>query len=310
MPLTLRQMRYFTTLAEAGQYRRAAQRLGISQPSLSQQIDLLEQALGSKLVERRRSGIVLTPQGRALLGPVRQALEAVMAVETAAQGMIGGLSATLRLGSTPTIGPYLLPSVVSRLRTDLPDLKLVVRDGAPRDLLEDLGTGAFDLVLTQLPVPQTDFTVRPLFLEPLHLAMARDHPLAERTDLRDADLAGQDVLTLGPGFALHAQIAALCREMGARMRADYEGTSLDALRQMAAMGLGMAFLPALYVQSEITGRSGDIAVAPFRRGGLMRAVGLVWRRSAPQGALFDRIADVMHQVARSEFGRILRVAPE
>lgn len=305
--LTLRQLRYFVALSEAGQYRRAARRLGISQPSLSLQIGLLEEHLAMRLVERRRSGLVLTPQGRAVLTHARRVLDAVEDLQGQSDPLRAGLSGTLRLGSTPTIGPYLLPRVLRQLHAAYPDLRLVVRDGAPRDLVEDLSAGVHDVILTQLPVAPDDLHVRPLFHEPLFVAVARGHALAGRGTIAEADLAGQDVLGLSPAYALHAQTAALCRDVGARLREEFEGTSLDALRQMVAMDMGLTLLPALYIRSEAAGPDGDVAVLRLK-GNYRRTIGLAWRKSTGKPRAFVQFAEAIDAVLRAEFADAIHPA--
>ena len=310
MPETpsLRQLRYFLLLAETGQYGRAAARAGISQPSLSLQIAELERRLGLHLVERRRRGVVLTPEGREVRARAARIAEEVEALVETAQMLGTGKAAQLRLGSTPTIGPYLLPGLVRRLHAADPDAKLILRDGAPRDLTEDLVAGIHDAILTQLPVQARDVTVIRLFREPLVVAMAHDPPLAAAEEVRDADLTGQEVLSLSSAFALHDQIATFCRDLGAHLSADYEGTSLDALRQMVAMNMGLSFLPALYVRSEISAPRGDVAVRPFRKGRFTRSVGLVWRQSSGRAASLERLAEVLREVIRVDHAGI--VIPE
>lgn len=298
--LTLRQLRYFVALSEAGQYRRAARQLGITQPSLSLQIAALEDRLGMALAERRRDGLVLTPQGREVLAQARIVLSAVDDLIHRSDPIRDGISGTLRLGSSPTVGPYLMPRVLRRLHAACPDLRLVVRDGAPRDLVEDLAAGRHDMILTQLPVPEDQFRVRPLFRENLSVAMAANHPLARQSRIARSDLAGLDLLGLGPAYALHGQIAALCRDVGARLREEFEGTSLDALRQMVAMDMGVTLLPALYVRSEVGGRDGDVAVRPLQ-GGLNRVIGLVWRAATGHPRAFARFADETAAVLREDF---------
>ncbi len=305
--LTLRQLYYFSALAEAGHYRKAAERVGVAQPSLSQQIAALEAALGVRLVERGRAGAMLTPTGREVLARARRVLDEVSELGDLADRMAGGLSGALQLGASPTLGPYLLPNVVRRLHQQYPGLQLYIREGAPRDLERDLLDGRHDLILTQLPVLSSDLTVQRLFREPLLLAVAQDHPLADRGQARDADLAGATILSLSPAFTLHSQIAALAEEVGAKLRRDYEGTSLDALRQMAAMNMGVVFLPALYVQSEIALPRRDIAVLRFRPGRLARSIGVAWRRTAGTPTGFTAFADVVREVASNDFAGLVQL---
>ncbi|MFW2544814.1 LysR substrate-binding domain-containing protein [Primorskyibacter sp. 2E107] len=305
--VTLKQLTYFVALADTRHYRRAAERVGISQPSLSQQIVALEEALGLELVERGQRGAILTPNGRAVLEQARRVLDETTALRALAQDARKGFSGTIRLGSTPTLGPYLLPYVMRQLHEAYPTLKVIVRDATPVVLQEELLTGQHDLILTQLPVPSGDAEVMRLFREPLKLVMAQDHPLSKTPAIMDSDLAGHDVLSLSDAYRLHAQVAALCEEIGANLRRDYEGTSLDALRQMTALNMGVSFLPALYVQSEVSTETGDVAVRSFRKDRVTRSIGLAWRRRSAHRALIHHMADLIGAVVRQRFSGIVVV---
>ncbi len=298
---TLRQLRYLIALAEQAHFGRAAGRLGISQPSLSLQIGNLEELLGLRLVERGRGPVTLTPAGREVLARARRVRDEVQGIVDLAATMGTGLVGTLRLGTTPTIGPYLLPSVVARLHADYPDLRLYVRESAPRPLRDALLAGEHDLILTQLPEPGADLVNHRLFREPLMLALPTDHPLAGEETLEPAQIAGLAILGLSPAYALHDQIAGLCREHGAELVRDYEGTSLDALRAMVGMGMGAAFLPRLYVASELAPRDEGVVAIPFRGGRVTRTLGLVWRRAAPDAAPYEKLAEILKKVARARF---------
>ena len=305
--ITLRQLRYFKALADTRHYRKAAERMGVSQPSLSQQIAKLESALRLELVERGRRGAVLTPGGRDVLARARGIIDEVEALTAQSAAARTGVGGTIRLGSTLTLGPYILPYVVRQLRKDYPALKLIIRDAAPRVLQDELLEGRHDMILTQLPVQTGDAEVRRLFREPLKLVVAQDHPLAGQNEAADADLEGQDILALSSAYVLHSQILALCEEVGAVARQEYEGTSLDTLRQMTALDMGVSFLPALYVRSEITGGPGDVQVLPFRGDRFTRSIGLVWRRASAHGQAIDRVADVILDVVRKEFKGLVTV---
>lgn len=303
---SMRQLRYFVALADAGQYRRAAERMGISQPSLSLQIAALEERLLLRLIERRRTGIVLTPAGRDVLVRARAILTQAEEMMAQAQSLTSGVTGTLRLAATPTIGPYMLPAVVRHLHESYPGLRLIARDGPPRDMVEDLLAGQHDLILTQLPLSAGDLTLRRLYREPLFLAVARDHPLALRQQVTRDDLAGLDLLSLSPGYALQDTVATLARDTGARLQTEYEGTSLDALRQMVAMNMGATLLPALYIRSEVAGADPDVVALPFR-GGLTRMVGVAWRRSLGRPRLIDRFLEAAdHVVATAYQGRVIQ----
>jgi LysR family transcriptional regulator, hydrogen peroxide-inducible genes activator len=301
---TLRQLRYLVALDETGNFRRAAEQCDISQPSLSVQIQNIEEVLGVHLVERSRSGVTLTPVGRDIVRRARRVLDEVQGIVDFAAGAQRGLVGTIRLGAKPTLGPYLLPHVVAKLHRQHPELNLYVREGAPRELEYDLGRGIHDVILAHLPVAGTELVTRRLFREPLYLALAADHPLARQKDVAAESLQGLEVLSLRPDFRLHQQISEICRDFGAIVARDYEGTSLDALRQMVGMGMGVTFLPALYVRSEIPSR-GEVVVKKLRGKTITRPIGLVWRKSAGRARAYEEIANVICDVAITRFRGVI-----
>lgn len=302
--LTLKQLRCLVALQETKHFRRAAERCHITQPSLSAQIQNIEATLGVQLVERSRSGVAFTPVGRDVVERAQRVLEGIQGIVDYASGAQKGLVGTIRLGTKPTLGPYLLPHVVARLHRRYPDLNLYVREGSPHELSHDLSAGVHDVMLSQLPVVGAELVTRRLFREPLYLALAVDHPLAQRDEVGPRDLAGLHVLSLNPQYQLHDQIAGLCEEYGATLLRDYEGTSLDALRHMVGMGMGVTFMPSLYVHSEIHARS-EVVVKRLKGHPFSRSVGLVWRKSAGRADAYEQIADVIRDIADRKFKDIV-----
>ena len=298
--VTLKQLRYLVALQETKHYRRAAEICGISQPSLSAQIQNIEQALGVHLVERSRSGVALTPTGREVTARARRILDEVQSLADFTAGAQHGLIGTIRLGVKPTLGPYLLPHVVKLLHRRHPDLNLYVRESAPRALEHELARGTHDVILAQLPVAGAELITERLFREPLYLAIASDHALAKADAITPSMMKGLKVLSLTAQFHLHDQISDLCKEFGANVVRDYEGTSLDALRLMVGMGMGAAFLPALYVSSEIPAR-GDVVVKKLKGKTITRSVGLVWRKSAGRAEAYRQISNVIREVVSKKF---------
>ncbi len=298
--LTLRQLRYLIALGETQHFRKAAERCHITQPSLSAQLQTMEEILGVQLVERSRSGVALTPVGREVASRARTILDSVQGIVDFTAGAQHGLVGTIRLGAKSTLGPYLLPHVVAKLHRNHPELNLYVRDGAPRELEHELVDGLHDIIIAQLPMIGSELVVERLFREPLYLALASDHPLAKETSVSPKDLRELKVLSLSPQYHLHDQIIALCKDFGATLSRDYEGTSLDALRQMVGMGMGVTFLPALYVKSEIHARS-EVVVKPITGKRITRSVGLVWRKSGGRNVAYIRVADAIRDVVASKF---------
>ena len=285
--LTFKQIRYFQAIAEAGSFRRAADRLGVKQPTLTVQIAALEAALATTLFERHRSGVVLTPAARELLPRARRIAEEMKGFTDQALGVSG--QSTYRLGVTPTLGPYLLPRVLPAVHQRFEDLRLYVREAIPAQLASDLKSAAHDVVLTTLPLQGDELEVIPLFRESLKLALPLEHPLASKGVVSGEDLVGEAVLTIDEQHLYHRQVSALCESLGATVNRDYEGTSLDTLRQMVVMGMGITFLPSLYVASEI-GESDTLRITDVKGVNMNRDHALAWRRRSPARVFFRQLA--------------------
>lgn len=295
---TLRQFAYLVTLADTGSFVRAAQAANVSQPTLSHQIKALENRLGVRLVDRSAAGAILTPIGRAIVGKARGLLAEVREIESLAGRSADSLSGTLRLGTTPTLGPYLLSPIVAELHRRAPDLHLYVREGIPDEQSQQLARGSLDLLLGPLPIEGEALVVEPLFREPLHLVAAIDDPLARADIVDPALLRGRALLSLDPRHHFHRQCARIAEAYDMRMTPDYEGTSLDSLHQMVASGLGIAVLPTLYLASDVGGTSGlqILNIADWAR---YRSIALAWRRGTSMEVAFQLIAEQVRGSARA-----------
>jgi len=296
----LRQLEYLVALSETLNFKRAAERTNATQPTLSEQLRALEERLRVQLVERSPRRVVLTPIGLQIVEVARRMLRDADEIRMLASSGGRELSGLLRLGLPPTIGPFLLPRALPPLHQAYPSLKLYVRESLPDDLPRMLEDGRLDLVITLLPVAGSEFCSVQLFREPLVLTVAGDHPLAARTSVRRDELRGLDVLTLGPGHQLHNAVVALCNEFGANLRSDFEGTSLHTLREMVVMGLGVTFLPGLYVQREIDSDP-NLRTIPIEGRSIYRTVGLVWRKTSGLKADYERLADFFRQAVSEGF---------
>lgn len=300
---TLRQLNYLVALSQELHFRRAAERMNVTQPTLSAQIQELERRLKAPLVERGVGRVMLTPLGREIADRARRVIADVQDIVDLAASSQHGFEGTIRLGVPPTLGPYLLPHIVSDLHSNYPRLKLYVREGKPADLQEELHTGLFDLVISPLPISHSELEVERLFREPLQLAVAPDHPLTTKTEIKRSDLVGQNVLAIEKGHHLHDQVSQLCEDLDAVLLRDYEGTSLDTIRLMAGMGVGIAFLPALYVRSEIGSRR-ELTVLELSAPNLYRQIGLTWRKRSVHAPLFKEVAELVRTIAEDRLPEI------
>ena len=286
---TLQQLRYLVAVAETLHFRRAAEQTHVTQPTLSGQLRELEDRLGVQLVERSRAKVILTPIGREIAARSRAVLRDVQDIVELAkhgQSLLGG---TIRVGVLQSLGPYLLPHILPELHRNYPSLKLYVREGMPRTLINGVDEGSLDLLLFPLPVKQADLQSVRLFREPLWIVAPSDHRLAAKETAERSDLEGETILTLEHGHRLHDQVRDLCEEFGANLSHDYEGTSLDTLRQMVGMGMGLSFLPALYVRSEVL-HDKQVVARQLRSRAPSRMIGMIWRKHSARQDEFLALA--------------------
>jgi LysR family transcriptional regulator, hydrogen peroxide-inducible genes activator len=301
--VSLRQLEYFVAVSQSHSFRRAAEKLGVSQPTLTSQIASLEQAIGARLFERGRSGTIQSPVGRELLRDARRVLEEFEGFLDRAHALTEGPGGTYRLGVARTVGPYLLPHILPSIHRDYSAVKFYVREDVPNALEDALLDGRYDLIITTLPIGAVELSHVTLCREPLKLVVSIEHKLARKTRIDEADLAGEEVLAIEESHPMHSQIQHLCERFGAAIRRDYEGTSLDTLRQMVLLGMGISFLPALYVHSEI--RSTDsLRVIPITGEGVLREHALVWRSTSPSRALFRELAERMRLAIRATLAEV------
>lgn len=296
MKPTLRQMEYLVAVADTGTFGAAAKRTFVSQPSLSAQVKDMEQHIGVSLLERGRHGALLTPVGKEMVARARIVLRQVEEMKVLGREAEGTLAGRIKLGVLPTVGPYLLPHATRTLHKTYPDLRLFVREERTLDLQDHLVSGQFDIIIST-PEDHPDTASLPIIKENIYICIAPDDPLADkRGPIHLSELKGREFLTLGYGHKFATVVKNLATEAGATTSGEYEGTSLDALRQMASMGNGIAVLPSLYAISEAK-RDPQLIVRPIDHSLAQREIALIWRNSSPLAKKFEKIGKIIVDVA-------------
>ncbi|SFK88524.1 transcriptional regulator, LysR family [Loktanella salsilacus] len=275
---TLRQLEYIVAVHQLGGFGLAADLLHVSQPSLSNQIAAVEADLGVRLFTRGRSGAQATAKGLEFIHRARRILAEVANLRSVMTSDLpfGG---RLRLGTLPSIGPYLLPQVMRALHRDQPDLRVIVREENTLSLDEGIRNGRFDAIIST-PEDHPNTWQRPLFTEALWVAVATDHPIAALKQVTAADLTGQRLLTLDTGHRLARIVYGLAGLSGGIVSNDYEGTSLDSILLMAATGAGVAVLPDLFARRQAIHRE-EVAVRPLAMADANRGISLMFPADQP-----------------------------
>ncbi len=298
--LKLKDLRYLAALAETRHFGQAAAACFVSQPTLSAQLRKLEHYLGVQLVERQPRRALLTEAGAAVAARARQIIATSDEIVRLARDWRDPLSGTLRLATLPTVGPYLLPQVMPRLRKALPRLELLLFEYQTGPMLERLRAGELDLGIIALPAPEAGFESLALYDEPFLLAVPEQHRLATRRQVQVSDLGEEALLLLEDGHCLRDQALAVCARSRVHEKQDFRATSLETLRQMVAAGAGVTLLPALACRGAYSAAAG-MRVLNLVKPVPTRHIGAVWRPSSTRTAA---IAACCEQLARhSGIGR-------
>ncbi|SRR5216684_6104570 len=243
--MELHQLRYFHAVARAGSFTRAAEELGIGQPSLSQQIRALERSIGTPLFERLGRSLRLTAYGEALLEPAQRILQDVAMAESSLANLREGVRGRLRVGVIPTIMPYWVAPRIVDFQKQFPEVDVqLVEDQTPR-LVEQLQLGDLDIAIASLPVKNPDIICSELFREPLFLAVAKDHPLAGKPAVELRAFVDEPLLLLKEGHCLRDNVLMVCTRSKAELRSIFESNQLESIFQLIRAGFGVTLVPAM-----------------------------------------------------------------
>jgi len=286
--ITLRQLRYLSSLARTRHFGKAAEVCAVTQPALSMQIREFERELGLELIERRPGEIALTDIGL----DVAQRAEHILA---AARDLVDFarhrdlLSGRLRLGIIPTLAPYVLPRVLPKLQAAHPQLRLEVRETQTKMLVEELARGELDCVMLALPVEGADAETLELFEDSFLLAVPAKDKLRGRVGVEDVDQ--RHLILLEEGHCLRDQALAFCGAPRRDAAASLGATSLATVMQMVANGYGVTLVPEVAADTEV--RDARVKLLHFSEPQPGRTIGLAWRRTSPRKKDFLALSKIV-----------------
>lgn len=293
---TLRQLQYLKLLAEHGSFGRAAEAAHVTQPTLSAGIQELERTLGASVVDRARSGVILTAVGeealRRAVTILTETEELVQAAKNASQPLAG----RFRLGVIPTIAPFLLPRALPVLRRRFPKLRLFLREDLTQRLVALLRAGQLDAALIALPYEMTGLAWAHVADDELLAAAPADHPLARETEITPSAMETSELILLEDGHCLRDQALAACglRPPRAGEEESFAATSLPTLVQMVGSGLGVTFLPAMAVEAGLT-ETAPVAVRPIAAEHPTREIVVAWRAGSSRAAEGRLLAEALKE---------------
>ncbi|MBS1095139.1 hydrogen peroxide-inducible genes activator [Gluconobacter wancherniae] len=293
--LSLRDIEYVVAVDDLRNFSRAAERCGVSQAGLSEQVRKLEQLLGVTLFERSRRHVAPTPEGEHLIGLGREVLAAARNLLEVAKAHTGPLSGLLRIGVIPTLGPYYVPGLLPPLRKEYPQLGLRLTEGRTESLVHALRHGELDLALMALPAPADSLDSVILFEEEFMGVFPSHHELAKTPSISLSQLGRPDLLLLEDGHCLRDQALSIC-PTAPRPKDQRLATSLEMLWHMIGAGEGFSLIPKLALRNRSEFED-LVCIRSLPEPEARRTIGLVWRASDPRAGAFRELGTFLHGIA-------------
>jgi LysR family hydrogen peroxide-inducible transcriptional activator len=293
--VTFKQLRYFEALAQHRHFGRAAEACAISQPAMSVQIRELEETLGTRLFERGARQVALTDLGQEFALRVRDILRSVDELADFARSSQERPVGRLRIGVIPTIGPYLLPTIVANLTQLHPGLDIHVRETLTQRLIEELAEGRLDTAIVALPVSEPTLTEVALLNE--EFVLVRPGADEGKPVPGPEALSQMKLLLLEEGHCFRDQAISFCKMPSARPRELLDGSSLSTLVQMVGAGIGVTLIPEMAVPVET--RSAAVAIARFEGTPPSRTIGMIWRKTSPLAKQLRQISEIVGELAEA-----------
>lgn len=273
--MEIQRLKYFVALVRERNFARAAASMHVTQPTLSQQIALLERELGVTLVRRLRSGALPTEAGRDFLKRANSILAELDYAAQEAAAHAGRLRGTLRLGAIPTVAPFVLPDLIASFAAAHPGVTVEAREAVTERLEQLLQSGEIDGALVALPIRTEQLKRVVLRDEPLWVAVPAGHAASEG-EMSWKDIGEESWLMLEESHCLAVQTRELCVGKGLAPKVALRGSQIATLLAMVARGLGVAVVPGMVADDLPAG----VKLIPFAGRSPKRTIALVMRRDS------------------------------
>ncbi len=299
--MTLNELRYVVAVAQTQHFSKAAEICNISQPSLSIAIKKLEDELGVTIFQRGKRKIDITPEGLAVARQAQKVIEEADKLNYLKSKQKNPLEGVIRLGAIFTIGPYLFPSLIPKMRKEHPEMPLHIDEDYTENLRKKLLQAEIDIAVLALPFSDPALETLELYSEDFISLFYESHPFAKKSAISVEDIPADQLLMLGKGNCFRDQVIAACPQcLSPQSRTDdwVVGSSLETIRHMVAMQLGITVMPitALAKQADYPG----LDSRPFSEPVPKRRVVLAWRASYPRKEAVLEIAKCMQQALHGQ----------
>jgi LysR family hydrogen peroxide-inducible transcriptional activator len=250
--MEIHQLRYFVAVAEEGSFSRAAAKVRVAQPSLSQQIRKLEAEIGQPLFDRLPRSVVLTEAGRCLLEYAQQILASIGDARRCVDELKGKIAGDVAVGAIPTIAPYVLPELVVTFQKHYPDVTLHIVEDVTASITRRIEAGELDVALASTCQRSPTLRVELLGNEPLLALVPEGHPLAKQHTITLDDLKSQRFLLLHEMHCLSQQVHHLLESRRLHPQVALAGSQLSTIANMVAADIGVSIVPQMMVRHHVT----------------------------------------------------------
>ncbi|WP_374074139.1 hydrogen peroxide-inducible genes activator [Bdellovibrio bacteriovorus] len=247
--MTLTQLEYILAVADTGSFSQAARQCHVTQPTLSMQIQKLEEELGVTIFDRTKQPIKATSVGEEVLQQARLVVKGSQHLKEIVDDAKGSLRGELRIGIIPTLAPYLLPLFLKKMKDVYKNLHLTFEELQTETMVEKIRSHNLDLGIVVTPIDDLNIASHVLFYEPFVAYFAKSHPLLNKKSIDEKDLSIDDVLLLNEGHCFREQSLSLCRNKKQIVSNDktftFESGSLETLKKLVDQGENFTLLPWL-----------------------------------------------------------------
>jgi DNA-binding transcriptional LysR family regulator len=298
--MDIQELEAFWWIAKTGSFNRAAERLYLTQPSVTARIQALEKELGQPLFERKPRGVRLTDAGRVLLPHAERVLQDIQKARQAVSDLESATGGTLTVGSALTTSTYTLPEILAKFKAAYPAIEIHVRTGRSQQIQQLVLDDVVQLGLVHSPLSShADIEAVPLYTEPILLVVHPGHPLANREEVTAEELASEPFITSDRSSGYWPMVEQFWASTGLAPRVTMELDSIEATKRMVMCGLGLTMLPQGTVQGEIN--TGQLVAVPLAGSAhLTRQTLLVYRRGKIWSGIARAFLDILGKIYNVE----------
>lgn len=288
--MEIRHLQYFMAVCKYRHFTKAAESLNIAQPTLSQQIQVLEQEIGAKLFDRVGKTVLITPAGEILFKHSMRIFDTIEQARTEINQLNG-----LALGriKVACLGTYLMMETIIEFHKEYPKIHIELQQLSTEQICHRLVQNELDFGVVFLPIVNKELTSVPLYQEEMVVMTAKNHPFAGKKQVKFKELGDVPLILMSENFIIRRIFDEACKIKGCPFSPILELSQMDDLREMVEQNIGVSVLPHLYVRSMCNRRS--IKAIPFADTAIKRTIGIVYRKGRHMSAASLKLIESLQQ---------------